>query len=228
MFPSPWSNTLSIYCNTNPLDFKGLTNLFLGKPFLWGLNLQLTLFIIGHCWRRSLRGHDHHLTLKLDPDNLRLLTLSPSLECTFCSLFAQLEPFQGCSLERVICSLDHLNSICDRTPLRPLYKLLRFWQAGVEIFLSCSHPRQGSYEVPLLIKPATYQSGVVCLFLRSLFALLCANRGQFANQQLVSSQETRDIGLGKEASVEEILTWPSTSIWGKVARMLNACGPLHE
>lgn len=40
---------------------------------------------------------------------------------------------------------DHLDCICDWTPLRPLYKLLRFWRAGVEIYSSCSHPRQSSY-----------------------------------------------------------------------------------
>ena len=37
--------------------------------------------------------------------------------------------FQGHSLERVRC-WNHLDSICDWTQLRPLYKLVRFWQAG--------------------------------------------------------------------------------------------------
>ena len=29
-----------------------------------------------------------------------------------------------------------------KTQLRPLYKLLRFWRVGVEIYLSSIHPRQ--------------------------------------------------------------------------------------
>lgn len=43
---------------------------------------------------------------------------------------------QGCSLERVRYGWDHLNGICDRTPFRVLYKLLRFWWVGAEIYLS--------------------------------------------------------------------------------------------
>lgn len=36
------------------------------------------------------------------------------------------------------------------------------------------------------------------------------------------------MGLGKEASLGEILRWPLTSLWGEVARMLDSCGPSHE
>lgn len=36
------------------------------------------------------------------------------------------------------------------------------------------------------------------------------------------------MGLGKEASMGEILCWPLTSLWGGVARMLDTCGPSHE
>ena len=37
-----------------------------------------------------------------------------------------------------------------------LDKLLRFWRAGVETYLSYSHPRQVSYVCFLLIPPATW------------------------------------------------------------------------
>ena len=40
----------------------------------------------------------------------------------------------------------------------------------VEITRSFGHPEQ-TLKVPLLIKSATYQSGMVCLFLQSLLAL---------------------------------------------------------
>lgn len=32
------------------------------------------------------------------------------------------------------------------------------------------------------------------------------------------------MGLGKEASVGEILSWPSASMWGRVSQVLGACG----
>ena len=41
---------------------------------------------------------------------------------------------------------------------------------SAEIYLSCGSLRQ-VLEVPLSIKPVTYQSVVVCLFLQSLLAL---------------------------------------------------------
>lgn len=67
---------------------------------------------------------------------------SPSLlplKCTFCSPFPELGPFQGCSLERIVCCWDHLDGINDWTQWRPLYKLLRFsrgrWEAAVGVWL---------------------------------------------------------------------------------------------
>lgn len=35
-------------------------------------------------------------------------------------------------------------------------------------------------------------------------------------------------GLGKGISMGEISSWPLNSLWGGVACMLDACGPLHE
>lgn len=52
--------------------------------------------------------------------------------------------------------------------IRPLHKLFRFLRADLEIYLSFGHPRQASYVSSLLVKPATYQSGGVCLFFQSL------------------------------------------------------------
>lgn len=65
---------------------------------------------------------------------------------------------------------DHVDGIYDWTPFKLLYIILRFWQACMEIYLSYDYQKQVSY-VFVLIKPATYQSGGVCLFLCSLLAL---------------------------------------------------------
>ena len=59
-----------------------------------------------------------------------------SLECMFFQPFPQWLLFQGHSLERIKCCWDCLDDICGWTPLRPLYKLWRFWRAGAEIY-SC-------------------------------------------------------------------------------------------
>lgn len=59
-----------------------------------------------------------------------------------------------------MCYWDQLNSIWDWTPLRPLYRRLRFWQIGIEIYLSCSPQDKPHGEASLLFKPAIYQSGV--------------------------------------------------------------------
>lgn len=103
--------------------------------------------------------------------------------------------------------------LMDRIPLRLLYKRLRFWRAGIEIYSFRGTQDKPPTEVPLLIKPSTYQSGMVCLFLWALPAL-CAPQPP---EELLKSQtndwqarqETKEMGLGKEASVEGILSWPS-------------------
>lgn len=71
------------------------------------------------------------------------------------------------SLEKIQCCRDHPDWICDWTQLRPLFKLFRFWLVDAEINSFCGHPRQASLEVPLLIQPVTYQSGVIGLFQQS-------------------------------------------------------------
>lgn len=45
----------------------------------------------GICWRRSSRGHDHQLTLRLDPGTWRLLTLSCILEICVLPAFPALK-----------------------------------------------------------------------------------------------------------------------------------------
>ena len=58
-------------------------------------------------------------------------------------------------------------------------------QSTVDIYLSCRCPRQASCYVPLLIKPCTYQSGVVLLPLSSVSSLLSMVGGQLQ----ISSEE---------------------------------------
>lgn len=57
---------------------------------------------------------------------------------------------------------DHLEWSHDWAQLRHLYQLLRFWQAGAELYLSCGLPVTSLvYTFPFT--PATYPSGVACL-----------------------------------------------------------------
>lgn len=122
-----------------------------------------------HCGRRLLRGRDQQLTRELDLGPRRLHSPSPVLRRHFLLTDPQWEPVQGRSLEGVLYCWDHLDSVQDWTQARPLYKHLRIWQTGSEIYWPCSYPRQASYiHVSLLFKPATYQCGVGCLFLLSL------------------------------------------------------------
>ena len=99
------------------------------------------------------RGHREEVTADWHASWTRASggSLSPTLflECTFHPLFLSWEPLQGCNLERVRCGWEHLDGVGDWTSLRLLYKLLRFSQVGVEIYLSCGHPRQISYISPL-------------------------------------------------------------------------------
>lgn len=83
------------------------------------------------------------------------------------------------SLERAMCCWEHLDWIGNRTSLRPLSKLWIFYWADVEIYWSCSCLRQTCKFIPLLVKTATYQSGVSCLWLH--FLLVLCVRGQFVN-----------------------------------------------
>lgn len=69
------------------------------------------------------------------------------LQCAFACLPCSLLPeaSQGHSLEWIMWWWwDYLDCVPDWTQLRLLYRFLRFWQASVEIYLSCGHKRQDS------------------------------------------------------------------------------------
>ena len=78
------------------------------------------------------------VTCELDAGNLWLLSCSHILRMYIPLAFPASRSCPKDSLEIVIRCWDHLNSICDSTQLRPLYKRLRFWWTGVEIYSSCS------------------------------------------------------------------------------------------
>lgn len=103
---------------------------------------------------------------ELDRGNQRLLTPPLSLECVCRPPFPQCKPFSRTVL-RDNCLPDW---ICDWNQLRPHYKILRSWLAGVRIDSSCVLETNLIY-VSLFIKPATYQSGRARFFLPSLLAL---------------------------------------------------------
>lgn len=74
-------------------------------------------------------------------------------------------------------------------------------------------PGQASY-VPLLMKPATYHSGQVCLFLWSLLVFCVWGPVSDYIQEVPEEaatqvgKDTKELGLGKEASMGEIPNWP--------------------
>lgn len=104
---------------------------------------------------------------------------SQSFGHTFCPPFLWLESLHEWSLEKAMCCCEHLDSVHGWDPLKPLYKLLRFWKAGAKSYSSCSPKDKASMYAPLLIKPATFLFGGVWLFLQSLFPSMCG--GQFAD-----------------------------------------------
>lgn len=111
---------------------------------------------------------------KLDWGNWRLLIPSTSLTCKFCPLFLHKRHFKDTAsrVQHVIATIWP-----GWITLVPLYKLWRFsgWVQG-PICLAAAHvkPHLG---VSLFIQTASYQSGVLCLFLWSLLALHI--QGQF-------------------------------------------------
>lgn len=82
------------------------------------------------------------IDLWVGPGNERFLLPPPSLECTLHPPFHNWNHFEG--LARAMCCWAPLDGIAVWSPLRSLHKLLRFWLAGVETYLSCSCPGQGS------------------------------------------------------------------------------------
>lgn len=117
--------------------------------------------------------------------------LSPQNMCFTHSTHSQ-SCFQGVSLEGAMCYWDHLDWMCFWAPLRPLYKIWRLWPASARFYFSCGLSRHTWYVIPLVIKPAIYQSGVIWLFGFSLPLCMGANFifqpgiHEVLNQQLLS------------------------------------------
>ena len=88
-------------------------------------------------------GAGHRVDHRLELGSQRLLTLSLVLEMYVLPTIPTLEAVSRMCCERVKCCWDHLAGTCDWIQLRLLYKVLRFWLVGVEIYLSCL--RQASY-----------------------------------------------------------------------------------
>ena len=107
-------------------------------------------------------------------------------------------------------------------------KTLKTLWMGAEMYSLCSCTREASYVRSLLIKPATYQSGVICFFLHLCLPLW----GQFwilpelPRLQTTVVEQVRRLKkwvLGKEASLEEISGWPFISAYGELAHVSDAC-----
>lgn len=79
-----------------------------------------------------MRGCDCWLNLKLNL-NWRLLIPSPVFEMYILPTVSIVEPFQELSLERVR-YFENIWMVFVTKPIRPLSKLLRFWQESEEIY----------------------------------------------------------------------------------------------
>lgn len=116
-------------------------------------------------------------------DNSRLLTPFPILKMGILLASPPQKLPQGHSLQREMC-WDYLGDICDWTLWKALHRLFRFagwvWRSPV-----LQHPRQATW-VPVLIKPAICQSGVLWPFLPSP-PFLCV-WGQFVIPQNIEKE----------------------------------------
>lgn len=120
------------------------------------------------CALEEVRRCDHP-----EPDlgNQRFDIPSPSLECASACLAWSHRLPEGHGLETVMWCWDHLKGTLDRTQLRTLCKL---WRLGRQVWRSthlAATQDKPCMQIPLLMKPATHQSGVACLFPQSLCTL---------------------------------------------------------
>lgn len=104
---------------------------------------------------RSSRGCDCYLTHELDPgtEGCHPLLCPRNIHSAHCA--HSRSHFQGHGLEKVSCCWDHLDWICDWTWGRPQHKFLRFWTDARYLAVTQDKP---PIQVPLLVKPAMYQS----------------------------------------------------------------------
>lgn len=112
-------------------------------------------------------------------------------------------------------------------------KALKTLWMGAEMYSLCSCTREASYDSSLLIKPATYQSGVICFFLHLSLPLwvqfwILPELPRLQTTVVEPVRRLKKWVLGKEASLEEISGWPFISAYGEVAHVSDACEPLHD
>ena len=144
--------------------------------------LRLTYLHI--CCRRPSERCDHHLTWEINHGQWELSTPSPFLE--MCVLLAFSSP-RSCSKDRalnrnVLLRLSGLGTWLN--PVKASIYTFKILASGCRILFILQLPKISL--ISFLIKSATYQSGVVCLFLLSLHAL-CEYGGGF-RLQLGNSQ----------------------------------------
>lgn len=106
------------------------SNIVIGGGQSTWRELSIYSVLNSSCWGRSWRGLDPWLTHKLNSGNGRLQTPPlPSPRNVYSVHHSHSQSyFQGLRLERVMCGWDILDWIRDWNPLKPLHKLLRFWQ----------------------------------------------------------------------------------------------------
>lgn len=157
-----------------------------------------------HCWRKSSKD----VTASWPVNWAWGFSLPPLfLRYGFHLPFPLLEVAPGTSLEIGMWCWKHPHGIYDCTSLGPLVQCLRFGREGAEIHESCCYPRRGLLcNLPLLVKTATYQPGVGCLFLQSPLA--------FRIQGPVSdyTQEVPEEVTNRYPTEKTLRSWPLCSV----------------
>lgn len=130
--------------------------------------LSLSLpFLFANSGRRSSRGYDHSLTFNLDLGNQR--TPTPCAALGMFHYSSRRSRFEDTHLRSNV-RLAPSGLSMGLAPVKTSVQNLRF-QLAVQRGLLALRPPMLLMRVSWLVKPATFQPGVACLFLRSLLAL---------------------------------------------------------
>ena len=126
------------------------------------------LLIVSKCWMRSLGGCDLWLTLDLDLDNRRVLTINPSLHAfgvhfPACG-FRGGSHCPGCSLESLR-RWNHLDGLQEWTRASSIWTL-RVQGVFVDICSLYSRPNQDSGVSPCYLKPPLANMGCSASFVQ--------------------------------------------------------------
>ena len=140
-----WDMRLFIFL-LQSISFRGVPQQTRDEGLPWGLWVQNPAWVL---WTSSCTPASHLevpliivsllITIDLLYDSEAVLTDVIWQPAGSVHTFGfQLQPWDSKAV------LRRVDGLCDWSQLRPLYKPLRFWQAGAEVSSSCSYPGQAS------------------------------------------------------------------------------------